>query len=106
MKLTAAALAIVGVALLILAAMTYVELRGAASGDLVSADSMPMTRIVGPEFFETPADGDISPRPTDLARIVLSRIYGLGGVGLLMIVASIFLTARPSRRQNPNETSG
>lgn len=78
---------LLGLALLVFAVMTWRELRRAATSELApNADSMPLTRLVCPEFFDAGNAGDKPAKPAELARATLNRIYIIGGGSLALVV--------------------
>lgn len=94
-----ACVVLLGFAMLVFAGMAYFELHAAARSEtLPSADSMPLTKIVGPEFF---ALGNAGTKPADLARKTSNRIYTIAGGGIVAALLGVPILAVPkSRRQN------
>ncbi len=100
MKLFAAALAILGVVLVIFSVATYRELQATAkSPSIPTPESMPLLKLVGPELFVSPEDGAVPPKPGQLASVVSRRIYGLGGVGLLFVAGAVVIVMKQPRER-------
>lgn len=99
MKVLGACVMLLGLAMLIFAGMAYFELHGAATSETApSVDSMPLTKIVGPEFF---APGNAGTEPAQLASKTFSRIYTIAGGGIVAAILGVLILAVPkSRRQN------
>ena len=103
MKGLGACVVLLGLATFIFAGMAYFELYAAATSETApSADSMPLTKIVGPELF---APGNAGTKPAEPARNTFSRIYAIAGGGIVAAILGVALLAvSKSRRQN-NSTS-
>jgi hypothetical protein len=85
---------------LIFAVMAWRELNVAAtSPEAPAVDSMPLTKIVCPELFDAFQPGATPVKPAELASIAFTRIYLIGGVGLVSLAVGIAMlgTARPQR---------
>ena len=78
------------------AVMTWRELQTAATSELApSADSMPLTRSVYPEFFEPLNTGGRPAKPAELAQAAFNRIYLIGGVSIALVVAGVVMLELP-----------
>ena len=99
MKSLGACVVLLGLAILVFAGMAYFELHAAAKSETApSADSMPLTKIVGPEFF---APGNSGTKPAELARKTFNRIYTIAGGGVVSAILGVLIIAVPqSRRKN------
>ncbi|GAB5403020.1 MAG: hypothetical protein Aurels2KO_12510 [Aureliella sp.] len=86
-----------GVLVLIIAVLAYLELRSAATSPTPpSPDAMPLTKIFGPELFETGSSGR---KPVEIARDTINRIYLVGGVSLsFMAIGTLLLMFKQSPR--------
>lgn len=95
MKILGTLALVIGLVIMAFAVLAYSELHTAAtSATPPSPSSMPLTRIVGPELFDTK---NSAAKPAELARIALNRIYTLGGVSLLLLaIGAILLATRRS----------
>lgn len=84
---------LIGLATMIFTAMAYAELQNAATSETApSIDSMPLTKIVGPELFDP---GNRGTKPVTLVRTVCNRIYLVGGVGIVLAVLGVVTVAVP-----------
>ncbi len=99
MKILGAGAVLLGLAMLIFAGMAYFELHGVATMETApTTDSMPLTKIVGPEFF---ALGNSGTKPAKLARQTFNRIYIIAGGGIVSAILGVLIIAVPqSRRKN------
>ena len=87
---------VLGVVLVIFAGMAYFELHSAATSEKApAADSMPLTRVVGPELFDP---GKAGMQPAELAAMAFNRIYAIGGGGILLAVLGVVALAAPLAR--------
>lgn len=83
-------LAVIGAVLLIFAFMARSELHAAAtSGAAPAKQDMPLTRVIGPEFFESAPAGEIPPKPADLAAGIMRKIYGVTAAGALALIGAV-----------------
>ncbi|MFM7516649.1 MAG: hypothetical protein ACKO3V_06885 [Pirellula sp.] len=64
--------------------------------------SMPLTRFVCPEFFDTRFAG---PKPAKRAQAASNRIYIIGGGSFALEIAGITLLVLPSRRKSLSSTA-
>lgn len=103
MRVIGACVLLCSVSILGFAGMAYVELHNAATSETApSVDSMPLTRIVGPELFDT---GSTGIPPSAMARTTFHRIYAIGAGGVLLGVFAVLILARPqSPRTEQNES--
>jgi hypothetical protein len=94
MRILGAIVGLLGVAMIVFAVMTWRELRNAATSELApTADSMPLTRFVYPEFFKPLNAGGKPAKPAELAQAAFNRIYIIAGVSFALIVAgTVMLT--------------
>lgn len=99
MRILASVMLLIGILLFIFAALAYSELRTAATSPTApSADSMPLTKVVGPELFDP---DHAKTKPAALAGIALNRIYMIGGGSALLItIAVLVLVITPTRRSS------
>ncbi len=67
-----------------------------------SADSMPLTKIVGPEFFDA---GTSAIKPAELARQTFNRIYAIAGGGIVLAITGFLILAVPQSRLKSNRAS-
>ena len=103
LKIIGAGVVLLGLAMLIFAGMAYFELHGAATSENAStADSMPLTKIVGPEFF---APGNSGTKPAELARKTFNRIYIIAGGGTISAILGVLIIAVPQGRRKNNGAS-
>ena len=88
-------------AILVFAGMAFSELRSAATSPAApSANSMPLTKIIGPELF---APGSAGTKPAVLASRILNRIYAIGGVAILLAaISTLFLALTRSQKPERN----
>ena len=93
-------------AILVFAGMAYFELQSAAtSGKPPSAASMPLMKIVGPEFFGPPNAGTQPAKPTTVARTMFNRIYAIAGGGIFLAVLAVLVIAMPQSRRADHDAS-
>lgn len=103
MKGLGACAVLLGLVLLIFAGMAYWELRDAATSETVpSVDSLPLTKIVGPELFNP---GNAGTKPAALARTTFNRIYAIGGGGIVLAIAGVLILAIPQARGSTHDAS-
>ena len=103
MKVLGACIVSLGLAMLVFAGMAYFELHGAATSETApSADSMPLTKIVGPEFFDP---GNAGVKPAELARETFNRIYTIAGGGIVLAILGLLIIAVPQSRQKNTDGS-
>lgn len=92
---------LIGLAMLIFAAMAYSELHSAATSETPpSVDSLPLVKIVCPELFDP---GKAGTKPATLARMAFNRIYMVGGVGIVLAVlgaVTVAVTLARGTKQN------
>ena len=104
MKVLGAGIVLFGLVISVFAGMAYFELRNAATSDTApSADSMPLTRIVGPELFDS---GNAARKPAALARTTFNRIYTIGGGGIVFAILGLLMLAIPHLRGSTHDPSG
>lgn len=106
LKVLGVSAGLLGVAMLIFAVMAWLELRNAATSPIAPPDtSMPLTRIIYPEFFEPATAGTTPAKPAELAQAVQTRIFIIGGGSLALIVVGIVMLMLPQRsRTKPNDS--
>jgi hypothetical protein len=76
-----------------LSAMTLrAQLRAMTSESAPTAYSMPLTKFVCPEFFESSAA-----KPAELPQVAVNRIYIIGGGSFVLVIAGIVLLVLPRR---------
>ena len=92
-------LVLLGFGMLMFAGGAYFELRAAATSETPpSADAMPLTKIVGQEFF---APDNAGMKPAELAGQVFNRIYTIAGGGIVAVILGVLiLVVTKSRRQD------
>lgn len=96
MKILGAIVGLLGLAMIVFAVMTWRELRTAAKSELApTADSMPLTRFVYPEFFKPLNAGAKPAKPAELAQAAFNRIYIIGGGSFALIVVGIVMLTLP-----------
>ena len=84
---------VLGLAISVFAGMAYLELDSAATSETAPpADSMPFTKIVGPELFDP---GNAGAKPAALARTTFNRIYMIGGCGIVLAFVAVLILAFP-----------
>jgi hypothetical protein len=89
MKILGAFALLVCLVMMIFTVLAYSELRTAATSVTPpSPDSMPLTRIVGPELFDT---GNAVIKPAELASMAFNRIYIILGASLFSLVLGTLL---------------
>ena len=94
---------LLGLAMLIFAGMAYFELHAAATSETPpSSDSMPLTKIVGPEFFDP---GNVGTKPAELARKTFNRIYTIAGCGIVAAILGVLTLAVPKSGRQHNSAS-
>ncbi len=77
MKIVGVFALLIGLLMIGFAGLAYLELHAAASGEVPpNPETMPLTKIVGPELFDPE---HASSHPSDLAGIAFKRIYIVGG---------------------------
>ncbi|MCA9058804.1 MAG: hypothetical protein KDA85_09900 [Planctomycetaceae bacterium] len=99
MRILGLLIALLGVALFVLSVMSWRELRDAAtSGQMPSAEAMPLTRIIYPRLFEIE---ETVVKPAELARDAFGRIslIGTGSLVLLMIGVVTFVLSQRSQAE-------
>ena len=78
-----------------LSAMTLREhLSAMTSESAPTAYSMPLTRFLCPEFFESSAA-----KPAELPQVVVNRIYIIGGGSFALVIGGIVLLVLPRRHR-------
>lgn len=98
MKVLGVFAGLLGLAMLVFAAMTWRELRSAAtSGFAPTADSMPLTRIVYPEFSDAVNAGAKPAKPAEFVQAAFNRIYIIFGGTFALLVAGIAMLVLPQR---------
>jgi hypothetical protein len=96
MKILGTLALLFGAAMFAFVAMAYLELRTAAtSGAMPSVVEMPLTKIVGPELFDS---DDATIKPATLVANVMTRLYLIGAGALLFVMLGVFLVVAQSRR--------
>ena len=96
MKVLGACAVLFGLAIIVFAGMAYSELHTAATSELApNTDSMPLTRLVYPEFFDAGNAGAKPAKPEELAQAAFNRIYIIGGGSFVMVVAGIVMLVLP-----------
>ena len=100
--LLAVCLVVIGVTILIFAVMARGELRTAAMSP-VTAQDMPLTKIVGPELFREAPAGEVPPKPAEIASGIMNKIYCIGLAGLLALIggAAVLLVSGKSGEPAP-----
>ena len=89
MKIFGAFALLIGLVLMIFAVLAYSELHTAATAAKPpSPDSMPLTKIVGPELFDPE---HAATKPTELASMAFNRIYIIGGASLVSLALGVLL---------------
>jgi hypothetical protein len=87
MKIFGAFALLIGLVMMIFAVFAYSELHSAATAATTpSPDSMPLTKIVGPELFDPE---HAATRPAELASMAFNRIYIIGGVSLISLALGV-----------------
>lgn len=95
MKVVGFMAGLLALAILVFAVSAWFELRSAATSELVpSADTMPLTRLVYPELFDTANSGS---KPAELARSAFNRIYLIGSGSIVLLVVGILILAKSRR---------
>lgn len=86
--------------------MTWLELRNAATSGLApTADSMPLTKFVYPEFFNPGNPGGKSAKPAEVARAAFNRIYIIGGGSFTLVVSGIVMLVLPRNSRTRQSSS-
>lgn len=95
MKIVGSFALLAGLLLMIFTGLAYSEFRKVATAMTPPApDSLPLTKIICPELFES---SGTAMKPSELASIAMKRIYIMGGVSLLSLtLGALLLVARPS----------
>ena len=76
-----------------LSAMTWREQLRAMTSESAPTDySMPLTRFLCPEFFESSAA-----KPAELPQVVVTRIYIIGGGSFALVIGGIVFLVLPRR---------
>lgn len=89
MKIFGVFAVLIGLAMMIFAALAYSELHSAATAATPpSPESMPLTKIVGPELFDPE---HAATKPAELASIAINRIYVIGGASLVSLALGALL---------------
>lgn len=103
MKAIGAGVLLFSLAILAFAGLAYFELHSAATSPTTpSANSMPLTKIVGPELFNT---GNTGAKPAALAATIFNRIYAVGGGAMFMAVVAVLILAMPQSRSTKHNAS-
>lgn len=99
MKLLGACVLLIGLGMMVFAVGAYSELRAAATSVTPpSPEAMPLTRIVGPELFDTAKAGT---KPAELASMAMNRIYMIGGASLVLLaVGALLLVLKQSPKSH------
>jgi hypothetical protein len=80
---------LIGLGLMIFAGLAYSELNAVATAAKPpSPDSMPLTKIIGPEFFDP---DHAAAKPAELARKTLNRIYTIGAASVFSLALGVML---------------
>lgn len=96
MKVLGVFVGLLGLAMIVLAGMTWRELRNAATSALApTADSMPLTRFVYPKLFDAGNPGVKPAKPAELVQAAFSRIYIIGGSSFALVVAGFVMLVLP-----------
>lgn len=104
MKVLGAGIVLLGLVISALAGMAYFELHNAATTDTApSADSMPLTRIVGLELFDS---GDAATKPAALSGTTFNRIYTIGVGGFVLAILGLLMLSIPRLRGSTHDPSG
>lgn len=86
----------IGLVMMIFAVLAYLELRTAATAATPpSPDSMTLTKIVGPELFDTE---NSATEPAELASKAFNRIYIIGGASFGTLALGAFLLTIKQKR--------
>ena len=106
MKLVGVIAGSLGLAMTVFAVMAWRELHSAATSELApDADSMPLTRFVCPELFDT-GNALLKPaKPADLVQSAFHRIYIIGGGSFVLIVVGILLLVMPQGSRSGEDSS-
>ena len=89
MKILGAFALLISLVMIIFAVLAYSELRATATSmKPPSRDSLPLTRIVGPELFDKEK---AATKPAELASMVFNRIYMIGGASLFSLALGALL---------------
>jgi len=105
MKVLGVFAGLLGLAMIVFAVMTWLELRSAATSLAPTADSMPLTRFVYPEFFDAGNSGAKPAKPAELAQAAFNRIYIIGGGSFALVVAGIVMLVLPQRPRTGQNSS-
>ena len=77
MKIVGVFALLIGLLMIVFAGLAYLELHAAGSAEVPpNPEAMPLTKIVGPEFFDPEY---ASSHPSELAGLAFKRIYIVGG---------------------------
>jgi hypothetical protein len=92
MKVLGVFVGLLGLAIIVFSVMTWSELRNAATSELApTADSMPLTSFLCPDFFKPLNAGGKAAKPAELAQAALIRIYIIGGGSFALFVTGIVM---------------
>ena len=99
MKILGAFALLIGLVMMIFAVLAYSELHTATTSVTPpSPDSMPLTKIVGPELFDTE---HAATEPAELASMAFNRIYIIGGVSLFSLAVGALLMVIRKAPESP-----
>lgn len=99
MKIFGTFAVLIGLVMMIFAVLAYSELHTAATAAMPpSPDSIPLTKIVGPELFD-PEHAATS--PAELASMAFNRIYIIGGASLLPLALGVLLLMNKQVPKSP-----
>lgn len=106
MKVLGVSVGLLGLAMVVFAMMTWLELRSAATSELApTADSMPLTRFVYPEFFKAVNAEGKAAQPAELAQAAFNRIYIIGVASFALVVSGIVMLMLPQKSQAGQSSS-
>lgn len=94
MKVLGVFVGLLGLAMIVVAVMTWREVRSAATSELAPTASLPVTSFVYPKLFDA---GNAGAKPAELAQAAFNRIYIIGGCSFSLVVAGIAMLLLPQR---------